>query len=39
MANSKYEYVKLFEKESYLLPETWIVLRVDGRGFHKYVNI
>ncbi|AOA61351.1 tRNA(His) guanylyltransferase [Komagataella phaffii CBS 7435] len=35
MANSKFEYVKAFEKEVYLLPETYMVVRVDGRGFHK----
>ncbi|KAI3405149.2 THG1 [Candida oxycetoniae] len=35
MANSKYEYVKAFERENYLLPETYIVIRVDGKGFHK----
>ncbi|GME73648.1 unnamed protein product [[Candida] boidinii] len=35
MANSKYEYVKFFEKESTLIPETYIIIRVDGRGFHK----
>ncbi|KAG5417969.1 THG1 [Candida metapsilosis] len=36
MANSKYEYVKAFERENYLLPETYIVIRVDGKGFHKF---
>ncbi|KAK6867803.1 tRNA(His) guanylyltransferase [Candida tropicalis] len=36
MANSKYEYVKLFEKENYLLPDTYIIIRVDGKGFHKF---
>ncbi|EED22243.1 tRNAHis guanylyltransferase Thg1, putative [Talaromyces stipitatus ATCC 10500] len=35
MANSKYEYVRLFEQPDNLLPETWIVVRIDGRGFHK----
>lgn len=35
MANSRFEYVKSFEKESYLLPNAWIVVRVDGRGFHR----
>ncbi|KAL4787465.1 Thg1 C terminal domain-containing protein [Aspergillus varians] len=35
MANSKYEYVKAFEQPDTLLPNTWIVVRVDGRGFHK----
>lgn len=36
MANSRFEYVKEFEKENYLLPETYIVVRVDGRGFHRF---
>jgi tRNA(His) guanylyltransferase len=35
MANSKYEYVKSFEQPDVLLPNTWIVVRIDGRGFHK----
>jgi len=38
MANSKYEYVKEFEMEDGLLKNTWVVVRVDGRGFHKYVS-
>ncbi|KAF4635013.1 hypothetical protein G7Y89_g3083 [Cudoniella acicularis] len=36
MANSKYEYVKAFEQPDILLPNTWIVVRIDGRGFHKF---
>ena len=36
MANSKYEYVKDFEGADKLLPATYIVVRIDGRGFHKY---
>ncbi|KAJ5676799.1 tRNA(His) guanylyltransferase [Penicillium maclennaniae] len=35
MANSKFEYVKDFEQPDILLPNTWIVVRIDGRGFHK----
>ncbi|RAO67878.1 uncharacterized protein BHQ10_003890 [Talaromyces amestolkiae] len=35
MANSKFEYVRLFEQPDNLLRETWIVVRIDGRGFHK----
>ncbi|KAF5016190.1 hypothetical protein F66182_12210, partial [Fusarium sp. NRRL 66182] len=37
MANSKFEYVRLFEQPDNLLRETWIVVRIDGRGFHKCV--
>lgn len=36
MAKSKYEYVKAFEQDDSLLPECWIVVRIDGRGFHKF---
>ncbi|ABN67249.2 predicted protein [Scheffersomyces stipitis CBS 6054] len=36
MAKSRFEYVKQFERENYLLPDTYIVIRVDGKGFHKF---
>ena len=36
MAKSKFEYVRLFETEDRCLPNTWIVVRVDGKGFHKF---
>ena len=39
MAKSRFEYVKLFEKDDTLLPNTWIVLRLDGRGFHGYIAV
>ncbi|KJZ77458.1 tRNA(His) guanylyltransferase [Hirsutella minnesotensis 3608] len=35
MANSKFEYVRNFEQPDTLLPNTWIVVRVDGRAFTK----
>eukprot|EP01133_Synstelium_polycarpum_P012140 gene12140-14204_t len=38
MANSKYEYVKSFEIPDALLPNVWIVVRIDGRGFHKFTQ-
>lgn len=28
----------MFEQDQVLLPNTWIVVRVDGRGFHKLSN-
>ncbi len=31
----RYEYVRTFERADTLLPNTWIVVRIDGRGFHK----
>jgi tRNA(His) guanylyltransferase len=33
MANSRFEYVKAFEQSDKLLQNTWIVVRIDGRGF------
>ncbi|KAL2023639.1 hypothetical protein VTK56DRAFT_1796 [Thermocarpiscus australiensis] len=38
MANSKFEYVKQFEQPDNLLPNTWVVVRIDGRGFTKFAN-
>ncbi len=35
MANSKYDYVRSYESDDRLLPNAWIVVRVDGKGFHK----
>ncbi|KAG5975537.1 Glucose-responsive transcription factor [Claviceps cyperi] len=35
MANSKFEYVRNFEQADSLLPNTWIVVRIDGRAFTK----
>jgi tRNAHis guanylyltransferase len=31
----RYEYVRNFERPDNLLQNTWIVVRLDGRGFHK----
>lgn len=36
MAKSSFEYVKKFEAEDMLLPNTWIVIRLDGKCFHKF---
>ncbi|ENI04108.1 hypothetical protein COCC4DRAFT_73194 [Bipolaris maydis ATCC 48331] len=38
MANSRYEYVRLFEQPDILLANTWIVVRIDGRGFSKFTT-
>jgi tRNA(His) 5'-end guanylyltransferase len=35
--NQRYEYVRSFERDEVLLPNMWIVVRIDGRGFHKFV--
>lgn len=37
MANSRFEYVKKFELDDQILPGCWIVIRLDGKGFTKYV--
>lgn len=31
----RWEYVKQFEQPDQLLPNTWVVVRIDGRGFTK----
>lgn len=36
MANSKFEYVRDYEIEDRLLPNCWIIVRIDGRNFHKF---
>lgn len=36
MAKSKYEYVRKFESDEILLPDCWIVVRIDGKSFHKF---
>ncbi|KAG2182376.1 hypothetical protein INT43_007306 [Umbelopsis isabellina] len=39
MANSKYEYVRNFELDDSALPSTWMVVRIDGRGFHGFSDM
>ena len=36
MAKSQYEYVKFFEQPDALLPDCWLVVRVDGHRFHAF---
>ncbi|KAG8739855.1 tRNA-His guanylyltransferase [Ceratobasidium sp. 414] len=36
MANSRFAYVRSFELPDPLLPNTHIVLRIDGHAFHKF---
>lgn len=38
MANSRYEYVKGFELDDRILPNIWVVVRIDGKGFHKFAK-
>lgn len=40
MAGSRYEYVKKFETgEDTCLLNTYMVVRIDGRGFHKFTSL
>ncbi|KAF3096553.1 tRNA-His guanylyltransferase [Orbilia oligospora] len=41
MANSKFEYVRHFElsNTTYLLPNTYIIIRIDGRSFHRFTTL
>lgn len=39
MAGSAFEYVRAFEADDRILPNTWIVLRLDGRGFSKFADL
>lgn len=36
MSHSRFEYVRKFESDDKLLPNTWIVIRIDGKAFHKF---
>lgn len=35
MAKSKFEYVRDFETDDTCLPHCWVVVRLDGRNFHR----
>lgn len=39
MANSQYEYVKSFETNDSLLPNTYLVVRIDGHAFHRFTTL
>jgi len=36
MALTKFEYTRKFEIEDKLVPNCWIIVRLDGKGFHKF---
>ncbi|CAN0024305.1 unnamed protein product, partial [Choristocarpus tenellus] len=38
MAKSRFEYVKTFELSDSLLPDTFLVVRLDGHRFTKFVD-
>lgn len=39
MACSRFEYVRNFESYTTLLPQTFIVVRLDGKGFTKFTDL
>jgi len=39
MAGSKFAYVRNFELPDSVLPNTFMIVRIDGKGFHKSVNL
>lgn len=39
MAKSRFEYVKKFELPDPLVPNTYIIVRIDGKGFHKFSDV
>ncbi|XP_031628093.1 probable tRNA(His) guanylyltransferase [Contarinia nasturtii] len=38
MANSRFDYVRNFEQNDSILPNCWIVVRIDGKAFHKFTQ-
>lgn len=38
MANSRFDYVRDFETNDAIIPNCWIVVRIDGKGFHKFTQ-
>ncbi|CAI7308137.1 CPS_collapsed_G0020960.mRNA.1.CDS.1 [Saccharomyces cerevisiae] len=36
MANSKFGYVRQFETHDVILPQCYIVVRIDGKKFHEF---
>ena len=38
MAHSRFEYVRTFEQPDSLLPACFLVVRLDGRGFHGFAD-
>ncbi|XAR73270.1 tRNA(His) guanylyltransferase [Bertholletia excelsa] len=39
MANSKYEYVKDYEEEDEIMMPNLIVIRIEGRDFHRFSSV
>lgn len=39
MAKSRFEYVRNFELPDPILPNVFMVVRIDGRAFHRRVGV
>ena len=39
MSNSRFEFVKKYEQSKELLPNTFIVVRIDGRSFTDFCAV
>lgn len=39
MAKSKFEYVKQFETDDPCLQNCWLVVRIDGKSFHRFTDM
>ena len=39
MSNSRFEYVKQYEIDDRILPNVYIVIRIDGRSFHSFSTL
>lgn len=39
MAGTRFAYVRTYELPDPLLPNTYIVVRIDGHGFHRFVMV
>ncbi|KAJ1030293.1 hypothetical protein NDA16_001203 [Ustilago loliicola] len=36
MAGTRFAYVRNFELPDSVIPSTYLVVRIDGKGFHKF---
>lgn len=39
MAGTKFAYVRNFELPDSVIPDTYLVVRIDGKGFHKFSKL
>lgn len=36
---SNFAYLKSFQRKNNILPHTWLVARLDGKGFHRFTEV